>query len=134
MSDLSDLCVRVLLWATHYLRKEYHLQVGDYKPEFFYWETLEMLRKVSLTGLLIFFSKGSMLQIVAAVMITFLFLVATSLNKPFKDELANKFKLATECALMITLVFAIMLKVDLSKEVRPAAHPPGCFFCSCIVG
>ena len=46
---------------------------------------LEMLRKVSITGLLIFFSKGSMLQIVVAVMITFGFLIATSQNMPFKD-------------------------------------------------
>lgn len=36
------------------------------------------------------------------VMFTFGFLLATSRNMPFKDEVANKFKLATECALMIT--------------------------------
>ena len=101
-------------------RDRFAFIVGDYKPEYYFWECLEMLRKVSLTGLLIFFSKGSLLQIVVAVMITFAFLIATSRNMPFKDDLANKFKLATECCLMITLIFAIMLKVDLRKEVVTA--------------
>ena len=55
-------------------------------------------------------------------MITFGFLIATSRNMPFKDDVSNKFKLATECCLMITLIFAIMLKVDLRKEAVTADH------------
>ena len=101
-------------------RDKFAFIVGDYKPQYFFWECLEMLRKVSLTGLLIFFSKGSLLQIIVAVMITFAFLIGTARNMPFKDELANNFKLATECCLLITLVFAIMLKVDLRKEAVSA--------------
>ena len=35
---------------------------------------------------------------------------------PYKDLNANWFKLATDSALTLTLVFALLLKVDLSKE------------------
>ena len=38
--------------------------VGDYKPRFYYWDTLEMLRKVTVTGMLMFVSKGSLFQLV----------------------------------------------------------------------
>jgi hypothetical protein len=41
-------------------------QVADYKPRFYYWDCLEMLRKVIITGLIMFVRQGSMLQMVVA--------------------------------------------------------------------
>ena len=39
------------------------LFVCSYKPNFFFWDTLEMLRKVTITGLIVFVSRGSMFQV-----------------------------------------------------------------------
>eukprot|EP01050_Picozoa_sp_SAG11_P002364 SAG11_NODE_118_length_15921_cov_30.283448_3_plen_550_part_00 len=97
-------------------RLRYSFLVSDYKPEYYYWETLEMLRKVILTGLLIFLARGSILQLVVGILITFVFLLATARNMPYESMTSNRFKLATESALLLTLIFAILLKVDLSKE------------------
>ena len=97
-------------------RLRYAFLVADYKPEYYFWETLEMLRKVILTGLLIFFARGSVLQLVVGILITFCFLLGTARNMPYKSMTSNRFKLATESALMLTLIFAVLLKVDLSKE------------------
>jgi len=75
-----------------------------------------MLRKVMITGLLIFVKKGSVIQVVIAAFISFCFLIALARSFPYKDDLSNKFKLATECSLVLTLVLTILLKIDLSKE------------------
>ena len=40
--------------------------LADYKPKFFWWDCLEMLRKAILTGILMFFKKGSLTQLVVA--------------------------------------------------------------------
>jgi hypothetical protein len=42
------------------------VQVADYKPRFYFWDCLEMLRKVIITGLIMFVRQGSMLQMVVA--------------------------------------------------------------------
>jgi hypothetical protein len=81
-----------------------------------------MLRKVSITGLLIFVRKGSVLQVVVAVLISFGFMIAHARSMPYTDDLANKFKLATECSLVLTLIFTILLKIDLSKEDITSEH------------
>jgi hypothetical protein len=126
-------------------RLRYAFLVTDYKPQYYFWETLEMLRKVHcfsvvcksfvlvlcivflisllhmylqviLVGLLIFLPPGSIRQLVVAILVTFTFLVAGARHMPYKDLNANRFKLATDSALTLTLVFALLLKVDLSKE------------------
>ena len=103
-------------------RRKFAFIVGDYKPTYYYWECLEMLRKVSITGLLIFVRKGSVLQVVVAVLISFGFMIAHARSMPYRDDLANKFKLATECSLVLTLIFSILLKIDLSKEDITSEH------------
>ena len=40
--------------------------VADYKPEYHYFDAIEMMRKVFMTGLLMFFQKGSLFQMVIA--------------------------------------------------------------------
>jgi len=97
-------------------RLKYAFIVTDYKPTFFYWECIDMLRKVMITGLLIFVQKGSVIQVVIAAFISFCFLIALARSFPYKDDLSNKFKLATECSLVLTLILTILLKIDLSKE------------------
>jgi hypothetical protein len=47
-------------------RDTYEFLVTDYKPQFYFWDCLEMLRKVTITGLLIFVSRGSFFQLLVA--------------------------------------------------------------------
>jgi hypothetical protein len=75
-----------------------------------------MLRKVTLTGLLMFVSKGSMLQLVVGIIMCLAFLFASAWCQPFTLPLANAFKGATEICLVITLSLCVMAKVDLSVE------------------
>ena len=94
----------------------YQFLIADYKEDFFYWGCLEMLRKVCITGLIIFVSRGSLLQLVVTLLLCICFLAASAWYQPYQSKTANVFKVGIESALCFTLCLAILLRVDLSKE------------------
>lgn len=96
--------------------RQFHFLVADYKPQFYYWDCLEMLRKVTITGLLIFVSKGSLFQLVVAIILCLCFMAASAWYQPYEVAIANVAKVAVEIGLLITLALCVMVKVDLSKE------------------
>lgn len=99
--------------------ERYNFLVADYKPEFYYWDCLEMLRKATLTGVLMFFSKGSLSQLVLAMVVCVGFLCAATWLQPFASRTACLFKVGTEVALLVTLMLVVLLKIDLSQEDIP---------------
>jgi hypothetical protein len=84
-------------------------QVADYRLDCYYWEALEMFRKVLLTGLMIFFSPGSVFQLVFGVLISAVFLTFSVWQRPFLSRFNNRFKIATDVAIMVTFAIAIMM-------------------------
>eukprot|EP01052_Picozoa_sp_SAG31_P034226 SAG31_NODE_3969_length_3708_cov_2.601829_2_plen_150_part_00 len=75
-----------------------------------------MLRKICVTGLIIFVVPGSLLQIIVALVSSLIFGFASAWYQPFQNNAANVFKVATELTLVCTLTFATMLRFDLTKE------------------
>jgi hypothetical protein len=47
---------------------------GAYEPQFYYWEVIETFRRIALTGALVLVNPGSGLQIVVALLVSFLFI------------------------------------------------------------
>ena len=70
-----------------------------------------MFRKVTLTGLLIFVSRGSMFQIVVTACMCAVFGTTTAWVQPYAEPAANLFKVATEVSFLLTLIIAGLLKV-----------------------
>lgn len=93
-----------------------------HRPEFYYWDCLEMLRKAILTGVLMFFSKGSLAQLVLAMVVCVGFLCAATWWQPYASRTANLFKVGSEVSLLVTLMLAVLLKIDLSKEDIPGGE------------
>ena len=75
-----------------------------------------MLRKTVITGVIMFVSIGSLLQMVVALLFTLAFSFTAAWCQPFVDERANLFKIATELCLIVTLSLGILLRFDLSNE------------------
>lgn len=92
------------------------------KPEFYYWDCLEMLRKAFVTGILMFFNKGSVFQLVLAEVFCLAFLSAAAWFRPFASHVANFFKVGAESALLVTLNLIVLLKIDFSKENVPGGE------------
>ncbi len=95
---------------------------GDYAPEYYYWDCLEMLRKAFITGILMFFKKGSLFQLVVAMVSCVGFLTAVAWLRPFASRTANAFKIGAEMALLVSLMLIVLLKIDLSKEDVPGGE------------
>jgi hypothetical protein len=74
-----------------------------------------MIRKAIITGLLIFFKKGSIFQLVVAMITSLGFLSVVAWFQPYVSRAANLFKVATEVALLITLILCVLLKLDTGK-------------------
>jgi chromate transport protein ChrA len=75
-----------------------------------------MARKVVMTGMLMFVSKGSLVQVVVAIVFSVFVLMAVAFLQPYASPSANLFKLGTEAALVFTLIVVVLLKIDLSRE------------------
>ena len=69
-----------------------------------------------------FFNKGSLFQLVVAMIFCVAFLSAVAWLRPFASRTANSFKVATEVALLVSLVLVVLLKIDLSKEDVPGGE------------
>ena len=82
----------------------------------YFWDTLEMSRKVVMTGMLMFVSKGSLVQVVVGIVISVAFLMMVAYLEPYASPAANLFKLGAEAALVLTLIIVVLLKIDLSRE------------------
>jgi hypothetical protein len=82
----------------------------------YFWDALEMSRKVVMTGMLMFVSKGSLVQVVVGIVISIVFLMMVAYLQPYASPAANLFKLGAEAALVLTLIIVVLLKIDLSRE------------------
>eukprot|EP01043_Picozoa_sp_COSAG02_P001311 COSAG02_NODE_27_length_51735_cov_86.076749_27_plen_333_part_00 len=64
--------------------EKYSFLTRDYKPEFYYFECIELVRKMLLAGAIIFFSQGSVEQAFAAGIISFFFFAVYARAMPFR--------------------------------------------------
>ena len=81
-----------------------------YKPEFFYWECLECVRRLSLTGLLVFMYPGSEKQILLAVMICMLWIILYAWLQPYLNPLNNHLLTSAQWGILLQLygIFLIL--------------------------
>ena len=73
--------------------------VGAYEPHFYFWELIECVRRLALTGLLVFFADGTLLQIIVASLIALASLYLYSKYRPYFDDRVDS--LASVAQLMI---------------------------------
>ena len=92
------------------VREELSPLVENYKLDCWYWESLELMRKVFLTGLMCFFRRGSTEQLIFGAIVSGLFLAASVSKRPFVTKYDNDFKIVTDAALMITFNLSLLLK------------------------
>ena len=90
--------------------KEYSFLVSAYQPRYFFWEGVDMLRKLSMVGLLVVAGQGSLSQIFFGLCLSVCSLGAQVHFEPYKHKQDNYLKLATEAAIFLTLLVALMIK------------------------
>eukprot|EP01052_Picozoa_sp_SAG31_P018243 SAG31_NODE_1285_length_9002_cov_3.604852_2_plen_548_part_00 len=75
----------------------------DYTTTCWYWGILNLMRKLSLSGMMIFFPRGSVAQLMLAMVIAVSFLTAFTRNFPFTDAMNNMLEFFAEMCIFFTL-------------------------------
>lgn len=92
--------------------QEFDFIIGDYKPEFFFWEVVELSRKLVLSGLIGLVGRGSVAQCVFASFLAFFFFGLSLLCRPYAKKSLNVVKLISEFQIFGVLLCCVVLQVN----------------------
>ena len=84
----------------------------NYKVQFWYFELLEMIRKLLMTSIVTFIYTGTPAQITAALVITLAFGLYTQRTRPFADEKIGDMQIFSLVVQAFTLIYGLMLVID----------------------
>ena len=93
------------------IRELYGQLYLQYEEKYWYWEIVEMLRKVFLCGGLLTVAAGTSFQIVVALLVQFFYIVTISRLMPYKHLHDDVVQLIGSMQLFLTLFAGLMLKV-----------------------
>ena len=83
----------------------------DYKPEFYYWEMVDCLRKLLLTGVAVVIAPGSLIQLVVSLAVIVVYAIAVTQFQPYRMARDNILALVLYSMLAVTLFIGLLLKV-----------------------
>ena len=83
-----------------------------YKPEKWWWEVYESLRRVLTTGVLVLIAPGSLLQLNVGLAFCLQGLVMYSYHRPYEEVLENKLAIAMQLETFLTVYVALLGLLD----------------------
>ena len=92
--------------------RQYGSLFEGYEPKYFYWESLEMLKKCALTGGLVLVAPGSSVQILSGTLIALTYLLFVLKLEPYEDDDDDLLQFLTTLQIMITLLIGFALKTS----------------------
>ena len=84
-----------------------------------YWMPLDFFRKVTLTGLLIFWARGSLNQLAAGVLVAAFFLVIGIVNRPFGKNMNNNLYNVCNACILATFSSGLVLSDRIDQSMEP---------------
>merc|ERR1711865_160170 len=85
-----------------------------YKPEFWYFEVIECIRRILLSAGLAFITPGSPTQGIFATIVSFFSALLYSECQQFPDPSVNRLGVMAQVQLFFTFQSALMVKMDIS--------------------
>ena len=109
---------RKKLWDPNFpeIKRMYGSLFIYYKPQFWWFECVESLKKMALAGGMVIVASGSSLQLLIAIIISLLYLVVILDNHPYDDPKDQKLQMYATIQMIMTLIMGLILKVDASQS------------------
>ena len=85
--------------------------MDDYRPECWYFEPVDILRKLALSGLLQFVERGTAAQVLVGCGIAFCSFGVHVRLVPYRETDSNVLKLAAEALIFMTFLISFVLRV-----------------------
>jgi predicted outer membrane repeat protein len=80
------------------------------------WEVVEMVRKLLLTSAVIFWNKGSCMQIAVAMLVSMFFLAFHMLHMPYETRMDNWLQVLALVGLLLVYIMGLLIKVQPDLE------------------
>jgi len=91
--------------------RQFNALMGDYEPISYYWESIELSRKLILAGFIMFVAPGSSTQVGIALLITFMYFALSLRFAPFKNPEHDVVKMISEVMIFVVLLSALPRQV-----------------------
>jgi hypothetical protein len=88
----------------------------QYKSGFYYWETIELYRKLFVTGIVVFIAEGTSAQISFGVLFAVLGLVLQFAYSPYVHEVENKLASAGQLTIVLALLVGGLMRASQAEE------------------
>jgi uncharacterized protein (DUF983 family) len=93
------------------LIERYDFCLDSYRPGCWYWEPLDMLRKLALSGLLQFVQRGTAAQVLVGCVLAFGAFGVHVRLLPYRDAEANLLKACAEMLIFLVFLLSLILRV-----------------------
>jgi hypothetical protein len=90
--------------------QKFEFVLGDYDQAHWYWEVVELTRKLVLAGLIGLAGRGTVFQTVVATLISFMFFALAFREQPFESKRLNLVKICSEFQLFGILLICVVLQ------------------------
>ena len=97
------------------LGSPYGFLVDAYKPRFYYAESLDMIRKLLLVGMVLAVERGSVAQLLVALIVSIVFTTGHANACPYKIHEDNVLRLTTEFHIFMLISVALAFQTDLDS-------------------
>ena len=88
----------------------------QYNMDCWWWEVIEMFRKLLLTGVLVMVGSGTSAQVLFGILVSLVYLVFVLKKAPYQDNLDNWLQFFSSFTVVLTLQLAFALKTDSPDE------------------
>ena len=106
--------------------RRYAFCLNDYRPEAWWFEPADMLRKLALSGLLQFVQRGTAAQVLVGCCISFASFGVHVRLLPYRESEANVLKVCAEAVLFLTFLISFILRVlprvEMYEQVRAETY------------
>ena len=92
--------------------QKFDFVLADYDTEHWYWEIVELIRKLILAGLIGLVGRGTVLQTVLATLISFMFFALSFREMPLRTRRLNVVKVLSELQLFVILLVCMVLRTE----------------------
>ena len=107
-------------------KMKYGFLFKDYALTYFFWEIFDLMRKISLSGALVFFNPGSLAQIITALLIGLGAFEIQMRVMPYDNQTANYVQALSFFCIFMTLFGALLMKVNIDPATDPGLGPSFC--------
>ena len=111
MADTTMTREQLLLVHSKRIETSFGFCTKAYRPDYFWFEPVDMFRKLILAGLLQFFHRGTATQVLAGCTLTFAAFGLQQRLQPYRSNDANALKTLVEAQLFMTFLISFILRV-----------------------